>query len=138
MPDIVELGKILELLASLLISGENILEQSLSAIDLGIDELLINLLVSLIGLLCGLLALHVSESISVLETGIFSHLLIDQGVVEILQVFENLNRIQSIILLVLTGVVEWVIRHLEHLELVLQALEILHSVVMLSNQVLAE
>ena len=41
-------------------------------------------------------------------------------------------------MLVLTGEVEWVIAHFEHLQLVVQLLQVLHGFVMLSHEVLAK
>lgn len=73
-----------------------------------------------------------------LVVGFLSFVVIDGLVVEVLQVFEDLDGVETVVLLILARERKWITSHLEDLELVSALFQIKDGFVMTSNKILSE
>ena len=125
VPLIMELAQVLQQL-SVIILGKDDFEHSVCAVDLGVDEVLVDDLLSLLLLIVLILVVELINGFSVLLEGKLSHLFVDQLVVQVLQILESLNGVELVVLLVLPDVREGVIGHIQYFKLVLEGFQILN------------
>ena len=116
---------------------EYFLEHVVSAVNLRVDEVLVNHFVAVLCFLGILLILDFIESLSVLGGSRQPHVLVDKLIVQVFEILEDLNGVEFIILVVLPRELERIVGHLEDLQLVLETLQILNCLVQVPYVILA-
>mmetsp|Transcript_17135 Transcript_17135/g.26490 ORF Transcript_17135/g.26490 Transcript_17135/m.26490 type:complete len:326 (-) Transcript_17135:17-994(-) len=137
VPEVVEFGEQFQLFGVFILL-QNSVEHAVSAIDLSVNESLVYNLLDCILLIGLLLLVNIVESFAVFLRSQFPLLVVNQLIVEVLKSLDGLDGVELVVLLVLAGEGPRVVRHLQHLQLVLQPLQVAHRLVQVAHQVLPE
>jgi len=137
VPEVVEFCQSVQFL-SVLVNGEQLVQKSVSAVDLGVNQFLVNRLLDFLLFLPSLLIIYFIKGFSMLLRCHLPLRIINKFIIKVLQSLDSLNGVELVVLLVLPSKRPRIVGHLEHFELILERLQVSDSFVQVPDQVLAK